>query len=261
MAAEQLLGEEQGSSTTPSNKRPDQPRDEAQVDNAVDGSFPANDPPAWASQAGRQTPARPRGPSRASDPGRRKLYGQLCLAQGSHVPGAADRGRGALRLLPRSSRCLQPRHNHARHGRKPPSPPPRQPWTITPMPTIKLHYDGWLALPAALRQALGMNSGDRLVAELVDARSCCAPLPRLGVRRRPEKQRLPSVPMPQERCRSQPMLPRPAASPDGRGRSPPSRTSRSPRRRRRAAARARRRLPATAMRPHPEGPSWDLRSC
>jgi bifunctional DNA-binding transcriptional regulator/antitoxin component of YhaV-PrlF toxin-antitoxin module len=36
------------------------------------------------------------------------------------------------------------------------------------MPTIKLHYDGWLALPAGLRQALGLNSGDRLEAELVD---------------------------------------------------------------------------------------------
>ena len=36
------------------------------------------------------------------------------------------------------------------------------------MPTLKLHYDGWLSLPAGLRQALGLNSGDRLEAELVD---------------------------------------------------------------------------------------------
>ena len=36
------------------------------------------------------------------------------------------------------------------------------------MPTLKLHYDGWLALPAAFRQALGLSSGDRLEAELVD---------------------------------------------------------------------------------------------
>ena len=36
------------------------------------------------------------------------------------------------------------------------------------MPTLKLHYDGWLSLPARLRQALGLNSGDRLEAELVD---------------------------------------------------------------------------------------------
>ena len=36
------------------------------------------------------------------------------------------------------------------------------------MPTLKLHYDGWLMLPVALRQALGLNSGDRLEIELVD---------------------------------------------------------------------------------------------
>jgi hypothetical protein len=27
------------------------------------------------------------------------------------------------------------------------------------MPTLKLHYDGWLMLPVALRQALDLNSG------------------------------------------------------------------------------------------------------
>lgn len=31
-----------------------------------------------------------------------------------------------------------------------------------------MHYDGWLALPVRLRQALGLNTGDRLEAELVD---------------------------------------------------------------------------------------------
>ena len=36
------------------------------------------------------------------------------------------------------------------------------------MPTLKLHYDGWLTLPAGLRLALGLNSGDRLEAELVN---------------------------------------------------------------------------------------------
>lgn len=36
------------------------------------------------------------------------------------------------------------------------------------MRTLKLHYDGWLALPAGLRLALGLNSGDRLEAELVN---------------------------------------------------------------------------------------------
>ena len=37
-----------------------------------------------------------------------------------------------------------------------------------PMPTLKLHYDGWIALPAGIRQLLGLNSGDRLMAELAD---------------------------------------------------------------------------------------------
>ena len=36
------------------------------------------------------------------------------------------------------------------------------------MATLKLHYDGWLALPAGLRRTLDLKSGDRLVAELVD---------------------------------------------------------------------------------------------
>jgi bifunctional DNA-binding transcriptional regulator/antitoxin component of YhaV-PrlF toxin-antitoxin module len=36
------------------------------------------------------------------------------------------------------------------------------------MPTLKLHYDGWIALPVRLRQALGLSSGDRLEAELAD---------------------------------------------------------------------------------------------
>ena len=35
------------------------------------------------------------------------------------------------------------------------------------MTTLKLHYDGWLALPAGLREKLGLKSGDRLEAELI----------------------------------------------------------------------------------------------
>jgi bifunctional DNA-binding transcriptional regulator/antitoxin component of YhaV-PrlF toxin-antitoxin module len=34
------------------------------------------------------------------------------------------------------------------------------------MSTLKLHYEGWLALPVGLRQKLGLKSGDRLEAEL-----------------------------------------------------------------------------------------------
>ena len=36
------------------------------------------------------------------------------------------------------------------------------------MPTLKLHYEGWVSLPAALRQQLGLNSGDRLDVDLID---------------------------------------------------------------------------------------------
>ena len=42
------------------------------------------------------------------------------------------------------------------------------PESLPSMPTLKLHYDGWIALPVRLRQALGLTSGDRLEAELVD---------------------------------------------------------------------------------------------
>src|SRR4051794_17587526 len=36
------------------------------------------------------------------------------------------------------------------------------------MPTVKLHYEGWVSLPSGLRQKLGLNSGDRLEADLVN---------------------------------------------------------------------------------------------
>jgi AbrB family looped-hinge helix DNA binding protein len=36
------------------------------------------------------------------------------------------------------------------------------------MATLKVHYEGWISLPPALRQKLGLSSGDRLEAELVD---------------------------------------------------------------------------------------------
>ena len=36
------------------------------------------------------------------------------------------------------------------------------------MPTVKLHYDGWVSLPSSIRQKLGLNSGDRLDADLVN---------------------------------------------------------------------------------------------
>src|SRR5947199_2801937 len=34
------------------------------------------------------------------------------------------------------------------------------------MPTVRINYDGWLALPAAVRQRLHLNTGDQLDLEL-----------------------------------------------------------------------------------------------
>jgi bifunctional DNA-binding transcriptional regulator/antitoxin component of YhaV-PrlF toxin-antitoxin module len=36
----------------------------------------------------------------------------------------------------------------------------------SPLPTIQLHYDGWLTLPAEARQHLDVTTGDRLDIEL-----------------------------------------------------------------------------------------------
>ena len=36
------------------------------------------------------------------------------------------------------------------------------------MTRLKLHYDGWLALPPAFRRALGLSTGAPLEAELID---------------------------------------------------------------------------------------------
>ena len=36
------------------------------------------------------------------------------------------------------------------------------------MAILKLHYEGWLALPDNFRHMLGLKTGDRLQAELVD---------------------------------------------------------------------------------------------
>src|SRR3954447_369279 len=49
--------------------------------------------------------------------------------------------------------------------------PPALPSAIPrddPVTTLKLHYDGWLALPAALRRKLGLDEGAALEVELVD---------------------------------------------------------------------------------------------
>ena len=56
MAEEELLAEGQGASSGSAEERLDRPRDEAQVDDEVDDSFPASDPPAWTSKTGAGAP-------------------------------------------------------------------------------------------------------------------------------------------------------------------------------------------------------------
>src|SRR4051794_3147874 len=36
------------------------------------------------------------------------------------------------------------------------------------MPRLKLHYEGWVALPPAFRRRLGLEQGDEIEAELVE---------------------------------------------------------------------------------------------
>ena len=46
------------------------------------------------------------------------------------------------------------------------------------MPTVKIHYDGWICLPASLCRALGLSNGDRLAAELIDGALALRPVAR-----------------------------------------------------------------------------------
>src|SRR6478735_5399154 len=55
------------------------------------------------------------------------------------------------------------------------------------MSTLKLHYDGWLVLPAGLRRALELESGDPLEAELVDGAIVLRPAKGKRPATRPEK--------------------------------------------------------------------------
>jgi len=52
--------------------------------------------------------------------------------------------------------------------------------------TLKLHYDGWLALPDNFRHMLGLKTGDRLQAELVDGTIVLRPTPAKRVPAAPE---------------------------------------------------------------------------
>jgi hypothetical protein len=61
------------------------------------------------------------------------------------------------------------------------------------MPTVKIHYDGWICLPASLCRALGLSNGDRLVAELVDGALALHPVARRAGQDQPTNTSAPSA--------------------------------------------------------------------
>ena len=77
------------------------------------------------------------------------------------------------------------------------------------MPTLKLHYDGWIALPIVLRQTLGLNTGDRIEVDLVDGTLVLRPAAKSGTKRTAAKD-----------VRARATVGDPAAAPKRRGRPP-----------------------------------------
>src|SRR3954468_22873609 len=47
-------------------------------------------------------------------------------------------------------------------------PPASTPQRSTIMATLRIHYEGWVALPESFRRKLGLERGDALEAELVE---------------------------------------------------------------------------------------------
>jgi antitoxin component of MazEF toxin-antitoxin module len=73
---------------------------------------------------------------------------------------------------------------------------PSIPGQVQIMTPLKLHYDGWISLPASLCQALGLSSGDRLEIELVDGALALRPLAKSKGRIEPVEETASSFAMP-----------------------------------------------------------------
>ena len=80
------------------------------------------------------------------------------------------------------------------------------------MATLKLHYDGWLALPSGLRQKLGLKTDDRLEAELVGGAIVLRPVAGAKGKAEPEEAIEPAASV---------AAPAPAAVPEKRPRGRP----------------------------------------
>ncbi len=44
------------------------------------------------------------------------------------------------------------------------------------MPKVRVNYEGWIALPASVRQRFGISTGDQLELEVIDGRISLRPL-------------------------------------------------------------------------------------
>ena len=89
------------------------------------------------------------------------------------------------------------------------------------MSTLKLHYDGWIALPAVLRQTLGLDSGDRVEADVIDGALVLWPASGATAKRPRVAPAAPSEPSPTDGGA--------AAAPRRRGRPPKAQVAAQPR--------------------------------
>src|SRR5438045_1945848 len=79
--------------------------------------------------------------------------------------GPVSRWTTAARRPPH--RCPRNRPLHSSRAGLPCSPSLALSIRHEPMPKVRLSYDGWLALPAAVRKKLGLSTGYQLELELV----------------------------------------------------------------------------------------------